>query len=82
MFVLMIMIMIVMSLVGTRLKRPLKRKSKDERYKVAENIGLWNESLYVEIEFLSACYDGYRLFSSQKFLSFALLKHSPCRDPS
>ena len=30
----------------------------------------------MEIDFLSACY-GCRLFSPQKFLSFALLKHNP-----
>ena len=29
----------------------------------------------MEIDFLSACY-GCRLFSPQKFLSFALLKHN------
>ena len=42
----------------------------------SEKVGLRNELLYLEIDFLSACY-GCRLFSPQKFLSFALLKHNP-----
>ena len=48
---------------------------RNKRYQVAENVCLWNKSLYLEIDFLSACY-GCRLFSPQKFLSFALLKQS------
>ena len=33
-----------------------QRESKrSERYQVAETVSPWNESLYVEIDFLSAC---------------------------
>ena len=53
-----------------------KESQRNERYQVAGTVGLWNESLYVEMDFLSACYE-CRLSSPQKFLSFALLKHNP-----
>ena len=32
-----------------------RESQRNERYQVAETVGLWNESLYVEMDFLSAC---------------------------
>ena len=50
-----------------------RESQRNERYQVAGKVGLKNESLYVEIDFLSAWY-GCRLFSPQEEDSC----HSPC----
>ena len=52
-------------------KSNLQRESqRNETYQVAENVCLWNESLYVKIDFLSACY-GCRLFFAAEMIRLA-----------